>query len=439
MKSKLILLMGLICVVVISCDKDDDNSQAKLPVLSTTEVIDITANTATSGGNITDDGGAPITVHGVCWSTNENPTIDDNKTEDGTGAVSFTSSVTGLEPNTTYYLRAYGRNTSRDGYDSTMSFTTQARFPVLSTREVTDITENSATSGGNITDDGGVLITAHGVCWSTNENPTIDDNKTEDGTGAGSFTSSVTGLEPNTTYYLRAYATNSAGTSYGSIMSFTTQEGSSGSTFTDPRDGKVYQTVVIGNQVWMAENLAYLPSVNMVADGSEDAAGSYYYVYGYDGTNVADAKATGNYATYGVLYNWTAAMDGEASSTTNPSGIQGVCPAGWHLPSEAEWTELTNYLGGTGVAGGKLKETGTTHWNTPNTGATNETGFTALPGGLRSGSGAFYNVGYSGYWWSATEVNVTNAWDRLMYGYYSYVDRGYFNKEVGFSVRCVRD
>ena len=439
MKSKLILLMGLICVVVISCDKDDDNSQAKLPVLSTTEVIDITANTATSGGNITDDGGAPITVHGVCWSTNENPTIDDNKTEDGTGAVSFTSSVTGLEPNTTYYLRAYATNSAGNGYGSTMSFTTQARFPVLSTREVTDITENSATSGGNITDDGGVLITAHGVCWSTNENPTIDDNKTEDGTGAGSFTSSVTGLEPNTTYYLRAYATNSAGTSYGSIMSFTTQEGSSGSTFTDPRDGKVYITVIIGDQEWMAENLAYLPSVNMVADGSEDAAGSYYYVYGYDGTNVADAKATDNYATYGVLYNWTAAMDGEASSTTNPSGIQGVCPAGWHLPSDAEWTELTDYLGGTSVAGGKLKETGTTHWASPNRGATNETGFTALPGGYRSSNGTFVSIGNYGYWWSATQGNAALAWYRRMNDYFSNVSRGGYGKEGGFSVRCVRD
>ena len=209
--------------------------------------------------------------------------------------------------------------------------------------------------------------------------------------------------------------------------------------FTDPRDGNVYKIITIGDQVWMAENLAYLPSVNMVADGSVDAAGSYYYVYGYDGTNVADAKATDNYATYGVLYNWTAAMDGEASSTTNPSGIQGVCPAGWHLPSDAEWTELTDYLGGTSVAGGKLKETGTTHWASPNTGATNETGFTALPGGYRYFSGSFLDFGYSGYWWSATEYDASDAWDRAMLYNYGDVGSYYDNKEVGFSVRCVRD
>ena len=218
----------------------------------------------------------------------------------------------------------------------------------------------------------------------------------------------------------------------------TIEETTSG-TFIDSRDGNEYNWVQIGDQVWMAENLAYLPSVNMVADGSEDAAGSYYYVYGYDGTNVADAKATDNYATYGVLYNWTAAMDGEASSTTNPSGIQGVCPAGWHLPSDAEWTELTDYLGGESVAGGKLKETGTTHWASPNTGATNETGFTALPGGNRGIYWAFYTIGNYGYWWSATESNANNAWDRLMYCDYSNVTRDGRNKEVGFSVRCVRD
>jgi uncharacterized protein (TIGR02145 family) len=175
----------------------------------------------------------------------------------------------------------------------------------------------------------------------------------------------------------------------------------------------------------MAENLAYLPSVNMVADGSEDAAGSYYYVYGYDGTNVAEAKATDNYATYGVLYNWTAAMN--------------ACPDGWHLPSDAEWTELTDYLGGESVAGGKLKETGTTHWASPNTGATNETGFTALPGGLRDDNGSFYVIGYYGDWWSATEDNATDAWNRYMYCDLSNVNRHYDNKEVGFSVRCLRD
>jgi uncharacterized protein (TIGR02145 family) len=240
------------------------------------------------------------------------------------------------------------------------------------------------------------------VCWSTNQTPTISDNKTTDGTGAGNFVSSISGLTANTTYYVRAYATNSNGTAYGSVMSFTTQEGSSDGTFTDPRDGKVYKTVKIGNQIWMAENLAYAPS------------SGNYWAYDNDNSNVE---------TYGYLYDWETACD--------------VCPDGWHLPTDAEWTELTDYLGEN--AGGKLKETGTTHWNTPNTGATNETGFTALPGGYRNYDGSFDIVGYTGYWWSATEYNATNAWYRGMYYHNSYVNRNNLYKKVGFSVRCVRD
>ncbi len=207
--------------------------------------------------------------------------------------------------------------------------------------------------------------------------------------------------------------------------------------FTDPRDGNHYNTVKIGNQIWMAENLKYLPSV--VGPGTGSQTTPYYYVYGYDGTNITDAKATANYTTYGVLYNWSAAMNGAASSTANPSGVQGVCPTGWHLPSDAEWTELTDYLGETSVAGGKLKETGTTHWTSPNTGATNETGFTALPGGYRSTNGSFFGIGNLGLWWSATELNASNAWYRLMYYDLSNVDSYDCNKEFGFSVRCVRD
>jgi uncharacterized protein (TIGR02145 family) len=132
-------------------------------------------------------------------------------------------------------------------------------------------------------------------------------------------------------------------------------------------------------------------------------------------------------------------MNGAASSTTNPSGIQGVCPTGWHLPSDAEWTELTDYLGGESVAGGKLKETGTTHWASPNFGATNETGFTALPGGNRNKDGTFSNIGNYGYWWSATEGSAASAWYRYVGFDYSDVSRFYYYKEVGFSVRCLRD
>jgi uncharacterized protein (TIGR02145 family) len=193
--------------------------------------------------------------------------------------------------------------------------------------------------------------------------------------------------------------------------------------FTDSRDGNPYETVEIGTQCWMKQNLAYLPSVNPPSGGSQTSP--YYYVYGYSGTGVSEARATANYQTYGVLYNWTASLT--------------ACPQGWHLPSDSEWDVLVNYLGGDNVAGGKMKEAGTAHWNSPNTGATNESGFTGLPGGGRYYYGSFNYIGYYGTWWSSTETSSTIAWLRLLsYGYGNvYLDGN--DEEYGFSVRCLRD
>ncbi|HQF05906.1 MAG TPA: fibrobacter succinogenes major paralogous domain-containing protein, partial [Bacteroidales bacterium] len=205
----------------------------------------------------------------------------------------------------------------------------------------------------------------------------------------------------------------------------------------DSRDGNLYSYKTIGTQVWMTENLAYLPSVVGPGTGSNSTA--YYYVYGYDGTDVDAAKATSNYTTYGVLYNWPAAMSGAASSSADPSGVQGICPTGWHLPSDAEWTTLTTYLGGESVAGGKMKEAGESHWTSPNTGATNESGFTALPGGYRSSNGNFTNIGIDGYWWSSTEDSAIYAWSRYLYYDLGLVGSFSGDKDYGFSVRCLRD
>jgi uncharacterized protein (TIGR02145 family) len=210
-------------------------------------------------------------------------------------------------------------------------------------------------------------------------------------------------------------------------------------------DNNHYPIVKIGNQVWMAENLKYLPSVVGPTIGSPSTP--YYYVSGYNGTSVVAAKSTTNYITYGVLYNWTAAMDGSASSTANPSRVKGVCPTGWHLPSDAEWTQLTDYLGGRTVAGGKLKETGTTLWNSPNTGATNETGFSARPGGARypyTAPGEFYALKRMAYFRTSTEGSGNDT----IYSYrrgLSDVTEGVSRtlndalKESAFCVRCVKD
>ncbi len=193
--------------------------------------------------------------------------------------------------------------------------------------------------------------------------------------------------------------------------------------FTDARDGQSYETVQIDEQCWMAENLAYLPEVSPSSQGNN--TDPYYYVYNYQGSDVTEAKATTNYQTYGVLYNWPSSLD--------------ACPANWHLPADAEWTTLTSYLGGEGVAGGKMKETGTTHWNSPNTGATNSSGFTALPGGYRSTNGSFSGRGSSGIWWSSSESAASNAWYRYLSCGNAQVGRGGNGKSYGFAVRCLKD
>jgi len=205
---------------------------------------------------------------------------------------------------------------------------------------------------------------------------------------------------------------------------------------TDARDGYHYDAVRIGNQVWMAENLKYLPSV--VGPSSNSQTIPYYYVYGYNGTDVNIAKETSNFANYGVLYNWSAAMSGYSSSMENPSNVQGICPTGWHLPSEAEWVELRDYLGGETVAGSMLKEIGTTHWFPPNISVTNSTGFTALPGGVCAGY-EFYSVTVYGVWSCASEISSNSSYNmRLEYDNIGfYLD--YSEKDSGLSVRCVKD
>ena len=192
-------------------------------------------------------------------------------------------------------------------------------------------------------------------------------------------------------------------------------------------DGNTYKTVTIGTQTWMAENLRTTTYndgtaiVNVTDDDEWSALTTGAYC------NYNNTTSTDTIATYGRLYNWHAVNTGK------------LAPKGWHVPSDAEWTELIDYLGGRSVAGGKLKETGTTHWYRPNDGATNETGFTALPGGSRGSGGAFGGIGGYGFWWSATEFNATYAWYRSMNFNTSNVGRNYGSKEVGFSVRCARD
>jgi len=191
----------------------------------------------------------------------------------------------------------------------------------------------------------------------------------------------------------------------------------------------IMKEIKIGTQIWMAENLNVsqfrngdiIPEVKTNEEWKEAGINKQPAWCYYD-NNPENGKI------YGKLYNWHAVND-----------IRGLAPEGWHIPTDDELTTLINYLGGENVAGGKLKEIGTTHWQSPNTGATNESGFSALPGGYRYFNGSFYYIGYYGNWWSSSELSAADAWYRFLFYYYSNVFRYYYSKEYGFSVRCVKN
>ncbi|MCU0473316.1 MAG: T9SS type A sorting domain-containing protein [Bacteroidales bacterium] len=204
-------------------------------------------------------------------------------------------------------------------------------------------------------------------------------------------------------------------------------------------DGNNYPVVEISTQVWMAKNIkatkytdgTSIPFINTDSLWSKLTATDTAYCYYNNDVNNADL--------YGALYTWAAAMNGAASSAASPSGIQGICPIGWHLPSDAEWTILTTFLNGESSAGGKLKETGTEHWNTPNTGATNETGFTALAGGQHAPGIPSTSMGTNGFWLSSTENFKDYVWFRWLSNSAINVYRSSDMTSFGRSVRCVKD
>jgi uncharacterized protein (TIGR02145 family) len=244
--------------------------------------------------------------------------------------------------------------------------------------------------------DWNVAPTAGGYKWNTSN----DYSMAIDLGNVTTYTQ--TGLTCNTSNTIYVWAYNACGNSTVLTLTQTTTGCPfvCGSVLTDSRDSQEYSTVQIGAQCWIAENLNYV------------AANSWCY-----------ADNSSNCTTYGRLYTWQAALS--------------ACPSGWHLPSDAEWTTLTTDLGGEPVAGGKMKST--TGWNSPNTDATNESGFSGLPGGARYDNGTFNAVGDDGIWWSSTENQATNAWYRnLNYGNGT-ADRNFSGKSFGFSCRCLRD
>jgi len=404
------------------------------PELVTLSPFNIEGTTVASGGNIISDGGDEILTKGVVWSSNTLPTIElETKTEDGAGLGEFTSDINNLSPFTHYYIRAYATNSKGVFYGNQLDFQTRPIPAALTTAMVTKIRNTSALSGGQVTDEGGVEVFERGVVWSTEPNPKINQGTgTKDGGGMGSFTSEITNLLPNTTYYVRAFATNASGdeyepyTSYGNEVSFTTQPNfTEGSGVTDV-DGQQYESVFIYGQEWMKENLNVskyrngdpIPEVKDQDEWANLTTGAWKYY----------ANKTENGVVYGKLYNWYAITD-----------TRGLAPEGWHIPTEREWHSLYVNLGGS-PSGGKMKETGTEHWHYPNVGATNVSNFTALPSNPRPVHSGSENI-LRGQWWSSTVEPNHGPYIFTVLNADGFGDLfpAVITGSTAYSVRCIRD
>lgn len=303
-------------------------------------------------------------------------------------------------------------------------------LPVVITDYISDITATTAMAYGIVEDNGGAEISSRGFCWSKDQDPSAGDDKTDDGSGTGNYVSTLTGLDPATTYFARAYAVNSAGIAYGDEISFTTRSLSS----VEDIDGNIYPIVSIGDQVWMAENLRVsryrngdiIPSGLSGDEWRSTSSGAYtIYPHLLIDTLGSDTEVL---AAYGALYNWHAVTD-----------ARGLCPAGWHVPADNDWLELAYYLADEGhfnKEGRALKSL--SGWYNEGNGTDNY-GFSALPGGNSNLDMIHKDAGLSGNWWSSTETGNTHAYQRAMSYAYGFLDRGEFWKNTGNSVRCLKD
>jgi len=397
----------------------------ELPIVLTSNATNVLLTTATCGGNVTSSGGASVTARGVCWSTSASPTTANSKTTDGSGTGSFTSSLTGLSANTTYHIRAYATSSAGTAYGNEVIFTTLLNPlpPTLATLDVTNITSNSATSGGNVLSDGGAMVFFRGVCWSTNPTPTIADPHTVDGNGVGSFASDLSNLTQNTIYYVRAYAVNPAGTAYGNEVNFTTL--ATCGTITVYHNGGVvapvsktvtYSTTtnITGEPLkcWTTSNLGADHEAASVSDATEASAGWYWQFnrkqgYKNDGTTVTPA-----WTITGISEgsDWVSAND---ACTLELGG-------GWRIPTYTEWTNIDagNYW---------------TDWNGP----WNSTLKIHAAGLLGYSSGALSYRGTNGSYWSSNQNNATYGKYLSVFSSGCYMDVNY--KALGGSLRCVKN
>ena len=421
-----------------------------LPTVTTEAASNITSTEAQLNGSVTDDAGYPVLERGFLFANNGTLT-DAVEYVAGSGVGQFHYAVSNLQFASRYYYRAYARTAIGATYGNVLFFDTQATQPEVHTLDVTNITRTSATCGGNVTGSGGANVIARGICWDTLPNPTVNNSHNADSTGAAIFTSQITGLSANTTYYVRAYATNSAGTAYGEQRTFTTIAAFfCGTDVVTDYDSNVYNTVEIGLQCWLRESMrtthfsdgTFIPMGTTISNTGDDTIPFRYCPYN-DSVNVP---------TYGYLYNWLAATHGEPSSDSNPSGVQGLCPPGWHVPSQQEFYQLINYVSSQNqyvCNGDNITKAlaSTSGWGSLCDGfcspayhplSNNATGFSAFPAGLANYSTSNYYMEA----WSSTKHSIgiySTAGILSIYPTGTSVLTIFCGVNNGLSVRCLLD
>ena len=328
-------IIGLIVLMMASCKKDMEMPSGEFVNIKTNEVTDVTAVSAVVSAYV----GAGCDERGVCWSESANPTIDDSYVSNGKGKGDYTCLLTNLTPNKKYYCKAYGKCGTKYVYSQqTKNFTTKDGLPTIVTGIVSDITATSAKcngevtdGGGNVTDDDGFPVTARGVCWSTSQNPTVAGNHTTDGGGTGTFTSELTGLAENTTYYVRAYATNSYGTGYGEQKSFTTLQ-----TFTV--NGVTFEMVAVkGGTFTMGATSEQGSDAESDEKPTHSVTLSDYYIGEFEVTQeLWEAVMGSNPSSFNGsnLPVETVSWDDSQEFITKLNGLTGK---NFRLPTEAEW------------------------------------------------------------------------------------------------------
>jgi len=415
---KNILLFFLLVITIIACQSCEKDKT--LPTVSTYQISAITNNTVTSGGKITDDGNAKIIACGLVYGSSANITTSDSKTSELV-SLTFSSQITNLEAGKTYYLRAYATNEVGTSYGQTISFQTSGATTSVTTFDATNVEFANATLNGSVTTDNSQ--TAISFIYGENENNLNQSISVNSSTTYGAI-ATISGLNKSTVYYFAIKAVNNCGTTIGETKSFKTFEGSASDI-----DGNVYKTVKIGDQVWMTENLR----VTHYSDGSEIPN----VTEGHTWANLTSGAWCdyNNDATlgkvYGHLYNWFTV------------DTKKLAPQGWHVPSYEEFITLNNFVVQP-TGGGKLREAGTAHWPSPNTDATNETRFTALPNGVRSsdehngGVGNFSYLNEAATFWTSTIITEP-VFGMLNNFYPEAITFGGNYRQYGNGIRLIKD